>query len=482
MTTLWTRETAVTATGGTSPKDWSANGVSIDSRNLNYGDLFVALKDQRDGHDFVADALKSGASAALVSRVPQGVPEDAPLLIVPDTLVALRDLARAARARTQAKIIAVTGSVGKTGTKEMIRTALSGQSRVHAAERSFNNHWGVPLTLARMPQDAGFAVLEIGMNHAGEIGPLSRLARPDVSLITAIEAAHMSAFKNIREIARAKAEIFEGMTEGSHAILNRDNRMYPVLSRRAKRHGLTQIRFGFHGRPEFWMRRVTLNDNSTSVMFRFAGKKHAAKIGAVGHHLAMNGIGALAAIRAAGGDLGKAAVSLSRWRPPSGRGNQIWVDIGTPQIDGSILLIDESYNANPASMKAALDVLAATKTRDDMGRIARGRRIAILGDMLELGQSERQDHLDIANLAALSKVDRIHTVGPLMESLHDSIDTNRRGLHAATASDLARKVGQILDAGDVVMVKGSNGIRLSQVVEAIKSLGTPREISKTETL
>lgn len=481
MTTLWTRDSAVQATGGVSPHDWAATGVAIDSRNLNYGDIFVALQDQRDGHDFVADALNAGAAAALVSRVPDTVPDDAPLLIVPDTLQALRDMAVAARARTRAKVIAVTGSVGKTSTKEMIRTALAGQGNVHAAEKSYNNHWGVPLTLARMPEDTDFSVLELGMNHAGEIGPLSRLAKPDVSLITTIEKAHMSAFNNIREVAHAKAEIFDGMEAGGHAILNRDNRMYPVLSRRAKRHDLTQIRFGFHGRPEFWMRRLSVDGDATSFMFRFAGTKLAAKINAPGEHLAMNAIGALAAIHAAGADLGKAVLGLTNWRPPNGRGNRVWVDMGMPEIDGSLLVIDESYNANPASVKAALNVLAGTKTRNDMGRIVRGRRIAILGDMLELGTDEAKNHLDIAGLSALSHLDRIHTVGDQMGHLHEILDTDKRGVHTNTAAEMAAKVDRLLDAGDVVMVKGSNGMRLADVVEAIKSLGTPREMSKTET-
>lgn len=481
MSALWTSDAAVAATGGKTTCAWSASGVSIDSRSLARGDLFVALTDQRDGHDFVQAALDAGAAAALVSRIPQGVSRDAPLLVVDDVLEGLQGLARAARQRFQGKVIGVTGSVGKTGTKEMIRVALKGQGRIHAAERSFNNHWGVPLTLARMAADTDFAIIEMGMNHAGEIGPLSRLARPDVALITTIAPAHMAAFRNIREVARAKAEIFEGVPEGGVAILPRDNRMYPVLSRAAKKAGLQQFRFGWTGRPEFWMRRNNITSGATAVLFRYARQNHAAKISAPGKHLGMNALGALAAIEAVGADLGRAIISLADWQPPSGRGNRVEVHLGTPQIDGSILLIDESYNANPASMKAALDVLAASAPDDGVGRIGRGRRIAILGDMLELGDSEAEDHAGLCKLDAMETLDKVHTVGTRMAALRDALPAELRGVHAKSSKALAKDIDRLLDAGDVVMVKGSLGTGLKTVVNAIEALGRPLDPTKTET-
>ena len=254
--TLWTRDEAAAATGGASPRPWSASGVSIDTRSLAPGDLFVALTAARDGHDFVAQALANGAAAALVSRRPEGVPEDAPLLVVPDVLEALRALGRAARARFAGRVVAVTGSVGKTGSKEMLRTALGAQGSVHAAEKSFNNHWGVPLTLARMPADRDFAVIEIGMNAPGEIAPLARLARPHVALITTVEAVHLAAFRDVRGIAREKAAIFEGLEPGGAAVINRDIATYPILLAAARRAGARAVRFGRTGRPEFRLMEV----------------------------------------------------------------------------------------------------------------------------------------------------------------------------------------------------------------------------------
>ena len=480
MTVLWTSDDAAAATGGTNSATWKAKGISIDTRTIEPGDLFVALKDQRDGHDFVAQAFEKGAAAALVSHRPKDVWADAPLLIVQDTLDGLEGMARAARARSLARIIAVTGSVGKTGTKEMLRSGLVGQGRVHASERSYNNHWGVPLTLARMPAATEFGVIEIGMNHPGEITPLSQLARPHVALITTVEKVHMAAFNTLRGIARAKAEIFAGAENGGTAILNRDITMYPLLHRAARKAGLRAVRFGYAGRPEFWLRAVHLHRGSTSVYLRHAGQRLAIRIPAPGRHLAMNAAGALAAIDAAGGDLARAALGLANWHPPEGRGTRLHIDLGEPELDGTLDLIDESYNANPASMAAALDVLAATETRDDVGRIARGRRVAILGDMLELGAEAEDLHAELATHPALDNIDRVHTVGPLMAHLSKALPLEKRGHHFNAAGDLAAEIRRLVDAGDVVMVKGSNGIGLSAAVRAIKNLGQVRKPGPTE--
>ncbi|HAR52981.1 MAG TPA: UDP-N-acetylmuramoyl-tripeptide--D-alanyl-D-alanine ligase, partial [Roseovarius nubinhibens] len=248
MSALWTAQEAAEATGGTTQGDWQVSGVSIDTRTLAEGDLFVALKAARDGHDFVAQALGKGAGAALVSHIPEGVAPDAPLLIVEDVLAALEALGRAARARSAARVVAVTGSVGKTSTKEMLRTVLARQGRTHAAEASYNNHWGVPLTLARMPRDTQFAVIEIGMNHPGEIAPLARLARPHVAMVTTVAAAHLEAFENIEGIAREKAAIFEGLEPGGIAVVNADLDTTPILEEAATRAGATIRRFGTKAR------------------------------------------------------------------------------------------------------------------------------------------------------------------------------------------------------------------------------------------
>ena len=462
MSVLWTAADAARATGGRAQGAWQASGVSIDTRSLVPGDLFVALTDMRDGHDFVADALAKGAAAALVSRVPEGVAPDAPLLIVPDVLDGLRGLARAARARITGKVIGVTGSVGKTGTKEMLRCALTGQGRIHAAERSFNNHWGVPLTLARMPAETDIAVIEIGMNAPGEITPLSRLARPDVAIITTVAAVHMQAFRSVRDIARAKAEIFDGLAPGGTAILNRDIFTYPILARAAKKAGAELIRFGQHGRPEYALKGVSITGDVTSVIARHAGKKFVFKINAPGAHLAMNGLAVMAAVDAIGADPARAALALLNWRPPAGRGVRHRIRLGAEQ-DECLTLIDESYNANPTSMAAALDVLAASQP----GRSG-GRRIAVLGDMLELGPDTAALHAGLARLPAMAKIDMLHLVGPEMAALADALPEAKRGLHEADADALLRGLFRHMGPGDVVMVKASLGTGLGRVVAAIK--------------
>ncbi|RMH47865.1 MAG: UDP-N-acetylmuramoyl-tripeptide--D-alanyl-D-alanine ligase [Alphaproteobacteria bacterium] len=471
MTPLWTAEEAQAATGGTGPAGWAAWSVSADSRTIAPGALFVALSDRRDGHDFVADALARGAAAAMVARRPPDVAPDAPLLIVPDVMAGLRALAAAARARSRARVIGVTGSVGKTGTKEMLRLALGAQGVVHASARSFNNHWGVPLTLAALPREADFAVIEMGMNHAGEIAPLSRLARPHVALITTVAPVHLENFRDINGIARAKAEIMQGLEAGGAAVLNRDIATYPILRRAARAAGARVIRFGSAGRPELLLRAVHVEDGVTAVSARAFGRPVLFKLGAPGRHLAPNALGALGAVVAAGGDLARAALALAGWRAPEGRGARLVVALGPEGADEAVTLIDESYNANPASMGAALEVLAAARPRDGIGRVAHGRRIAILGDMLELGPRELELHAALAGHPALAAIDRVHCAGPRMQALHAALPQRLRGEWHPDSAALAARIGRLVDAGDVVMVKGSLGARMGVVVDALKRLG-----------
>ncbi|TPE50518.1 UDP-N-acetylmuramoyl-tripeptide--D-alanyl-D-alanine ligase [Amaricoccus solimangrovi] len=474
MSVLWTREAAVAATGGTSDRDWQATGVSIDTRSLLPGDLFVALTAARDGHDFVAEALARGAAAALVSRVPEGVAPDAPLLIVPDVLEGLRALGAAARARFRGRVVAVTGSVGKTGTKEMLRTALGAQGRAHAADKSFNNHWGVPLTLARMPAEADYAVIEIGMNAPGEIAPLARLARPHVAMITTVAAVHLAAFDGLAGIAREKAAIFAGLEPGGTAVLNRDVAQYPILLAAARRAGARLARFGSTGRPEYRLLDAQVGREGTSVAARRGGETFFFKLAAPGAHLALNALGALACVEALGADLARAALALASWRAPEGRGARWTVLLGPGGLDGAIRLIDESYNANPAAMAAALEVFAAEKPEDGLGRVAQGRRIAFLGDMLELGPSERALHEGLAEVPAMRAVTKVHCAGGRMRALYEALPPGQRGEWFETAGQMAERVGRLLDAGDIAMVKGSLGSRVGQVVEAIKRLGDAR--------
>lgn len=471
MTVLWTAAEAAEATGGQAVGSWNVSGISIDTRDLATGDMFVALKDVRDGHDFVGAALDKGAAAALVSRVPDGVGKDAPLLIVPDVLAALEDLGRAARARGQARVIAVTGSVGKTTTKEMLRTALLGQGRVHAAVMSLNNHWGVPLTLARMPRDTDFAILEIGMNHAGEITPLSRMARPHVALITTVAAAHMAAFDSVADIAHAKAEIFDGLEPGGVAILNLDIEAFEILADAAQQVSAQILTFGARGGADFQLKDTHAASGATVILAQTNGISSLYKLGATGRHLALNSLAVLAAVEAVGADPVISALDLARWQPPAGRGERHWIGLDAVKTELRLELIDDAYNANPASMAAAFDVLASSQPVDDIGRIKKGRRIAFLSDMLELGADENAEHAALADLPGMTEVDVVHLAGPLMANLHKALPVDKQGQWHQTADELAKVAHGLLDAGDVVMVKGSKGSRASLVVDAIKKLG-----------
>ena len=468
--TLWTSTDAATATGGTSTTEWTATGVSIDSRTLQPGDLFVALTDARDGHEFVAAALAKGAAAAIVSHIPDGVTKDAPLLIVPDVLEALAKLGAAGRARTRAKVVGVTGSVGKTSTKEMLRAILSGQGAVHAAEASYNNHWGVPLTLARIPSDTDYAVIEIGMNHPGEIAPLAILTRPHVALITTIAAAHLEAFDNLAGIATEKAAIFEGLEPGGTAVIPADLDTTPILLEVARRHNAHIVTFGATPHAGFHLTSATICDTATIIRAERTGEPFLFKVLSPGKHFAMNGLAALAVADALGLDAAIAASDLGCWTPPQGRGTRERILLDAVEGYGFDLL-DDAFNANPTSTAAALDVLIACQPQDGPGRIAQGRRIAILGDMLELGPTEDALHRAIARHPGLEKIALIHCVGPRMKALHVLLPRAQRGEWVASVQELLPRARALVDAGDVVLVKGSKGIKVSLLVDALKKLG-----------
>lgn len=470
MTPLWTSAEAGAATGGHITRDWAATGVSIDTRTLRPGDLFVALKDVRDGHDFVAQALDKGAAAALVSRIPEGVAPDAPLLVVPDVLKGLEALGIAARARTRARVVGVTGSVGKTSTKEMLRAVLGGQGAVHAAEASYNNHWGVPLTLARMPAESEFAVVEIGMNHPGEIAPLARMARLDVALITTVAPAHLAAFESVEGIAREKASILDGLRPGGTAVLPTDLEVSPILMAQATAVGARIIGFGERDGADYRLTGAQLTPDATVAQARCPGGPRLFKVQSPGRHFAVNALAVLAAAEALGLDPTIATHDIGRWHPPAGRGTRERILLD-PVEEIGFDLIDDAFNANPASMAASLDVLAIGRPTDGIGRIDTGRRIAILGDMLELGPTEAALHAAIADHPALAAVTTVHCVGPLMRALHDALPRRQRGEWVETAPELAARAHQLVDAGDIVLVKGSKGIKVSLVVEALRKLG-----------
>ncbi|MGB0798520.1 MAG: UDP-N-acetylmuramoyl-tripeptide--D-alanyl-D-alanine ligase, partial [Planktomarina sp.] len=435
MTPLWISTDADAATGGTSSKPWMAYGVSIDTRTIQPGDIFVALKADRDGHDFAAMALEKGAAVALVTHRPDNVSTDAPLLVVDDVLTALEQLGQAARTRTNARILAVTGSVGKTSTKEMLRTVLTQQGNTHASVASYNNHWGVPLTLARMPADTEFGIFEIGMNHPGEIAPLSKMVQPHVAMITTIAPAHMEAFESIEGIAREKASICEGLLPNGAAVLPADVDTVDILVEAAKAAAATIIGFGTKAEA-FRLTTLHIQDTSTIVQASIRNQPMMMKLNSAGRHFASNAMGVLAAVEALGGDPTRAALDMGRWQPPAGRGMREEVVLDTDQPELILHLIDDAYNANPTSMAAALEVLAAANPVDGIGRHSNGRRIAILGDMLELGDDEHAIHAALADNLHLQGVDVVHCVGPRMKSLYDALPDRQRGLWVEVAIDL----------------------------------------------
>lgn len=455
--TLWTHETAEAATGGRATAPFAVTGISIDSRHLRPGDLFVALSAARDGHEFVAAAFAAGAGAALVSRVPEGV--SGPCLVVPDVLAGLTALGAAGRARAGAKVVAVTGSVGKTSTKEMLREMLAAFGAVHAAEASFNNHWGVPVTLARLDPAADFAVVEIGMNHPGEIEPLARLARPHVALITTIAPAHLENMGSLEAIAAEKAAIFKGLEPGGAALYPTDTPTAPILAAAAGAAGLA-----FGPGAALHANGLRQAQGALVVEARAGGMDLLVRLTDAGSHFAANVLGCLAVAEALGLDLALAAQALGRWRPPAGRGRRETVRLD-PVEDASFTLIDDAFNASPVSMAAALDVLAGI----DPG--PGGRRLAILGDMLELGAGEAAEHRRLADHPAMAAIATVHCVGPRMAGLHAALPAERRGQGVAKVEDLGSFLGALVRPGDVVLVKGSKGSLVSRAVDMLRNLG-----------
>ncbi|HYD66790.1 UDP-N-acetylmuramoylalanyl-D-glutamyl-2,6-diaminopimelate--D-alanyl-D-alanine ligase [Azospirillum sp.] len=471
---LWTAEDAAAATNGQAAQPWRATGVTIDSRKVEPGDLFVAIKGPNfDGHDFVAQALAQGAAAAMVSRVPAGVAADAPLLAVEDTLAALADLGHVARLRGNARVIGVTGSVGKTGTKEALRHVLGAQGATFATEGSLNNHWGVPLSLSRLPQDSAFGVFELGMNHAGELGPLSRLVMPDCAVITTVEPAHLEFFASVEAIADAKAEIFEGMNPNGVAVLNRDNPHFGRLLAAARTQGLTRIwSFGAHEDADARLVEYSLHATCSAVTAVVKGERLQYCLSLPGKHWVMNSLAVLLAVRAVGGDLASAARALSTLQPVKGRGTRKRVHLGPNNGQGAFTIIDESYNASPAAMNAAFEVLSKV----DPG--AGGRRIAVLGDMRELGTRSDALHAGLAAPLRAAHIDAVYCCGPHMKALWDRLPAAMRGRYAEDSATLAGVLAAEVRGGDVVLVKGSAGSRMGLVVEALSGLDQRRDEDK----
>ena len=466
MKLVWQAEDVVRAVRGQClhEQSWTANGVSIDSRTTQPGDLFVAIKGpDKDAHDYVSSAFAAGAAAAIVQRAPAQVPQDVPLLFVEDTFLALQDLGRVSRQRAHAKIVAVTGSVGKTGSKEQLRVVLEASGDTHANEGSLNNQWGVPLTLARLPADARFGVIEIGMNHAGELGPLSREVHPHVSLITNVEAVHLEHFASVEAIADAKAEIFLGMDPDGIAVLNRDNPHFARLVAAARTQGLKRtLSFGRDAKSDARLVNYKTEEDGGVIEAVIFGQKYVYRIGAPGAHTALNSLGVLLAASAAGADMLQGVEALSAYRPPQGRGSQRSVTLAN---GAGFTLIDESYNASPVAVRAAIAVLGQTPAGPG------GRRIAVLGDMRELGATAPQLHVELAQNLAEAGINVVHCCGEMMAYLHEALPPSVRGYKTRDSLELAPLVADDVHNGDVVMVKGSHSLHMEAIVEALKALG-----------
>jgi len=459
---LWTVDAIAAATRGERAGQLPqvVTGISIDSRTVTAGDAFFAIKgDTHDGHDFVAAALGRGAALAVVARDrSNSYGGNAPLIVVDDVLDALGDVARAARRRSAAKIVAVTGSVGKTSTKEALALALASSGETHASAASFNNHWGVPLSLARMAETARYGVFEIGMNHAGEITPLVRMVRPHVAIVTAVEPVHLEFFASVAAIADAKAEIFVGLEPDGAAVINRDNPHFEQLRQRAEEAGVEHIvAFGEHAGAAARLLKCALHADCSTVEAKILGQPVTYKIGAPGRHLVMNSLAVLAAASLVGADLARAALALAQQVPAAGRGTRVTLELP----EGRALVIDESYNANPTSMRAALALLGQAPLGPG------GRRIAVLGDMLELGPTSEDLHRGLVEAIHHNGIDLVYCAGPLMAALWEALPAARRGGYAKTAAELEPLVMATVRAGDALMVKASLGSRMGPIVKAL---------------
>ncbi len=472
MTSLWTSEEIASAVKGHAGSSQVCSGLAKDSRELSPGQAFIALKGPKtDGHEHVLNALEAGAVAAIVDHVPEGVPADK-CLLVEDTFCALQNLARAARARTRAKVIAVTGSVGKTGSKENLAFLLNRQAKAQASERSFNNHWGVPYTLVNHDPLCDYLVLEMGMNHAGELSALTKIARPQIALITTVTEMHIEHLGSLEGIADAKAEIFEGMEKGAVAVLNRDIEMFERLASKAQARDLTVLTFGTHEKADFRIKEVEAFSEGQRLTLAYSDKTLSLKIPTLADHWVINAAGILATVFAAGGHVEKAAEDLINLKIPEGRGEIHRISYES----GIITLIDESYNAGPTSMRAALSVLGKTALRPN------GRRIAILGDMNELGERSKSEHQALREPLERAQVDLVFTTGSKMKDLYDLLPERLRGGHEEDVPALVPLVLSAVKPDDCVLVKGSKGQyahrgRMYAFVEALLKSGG-REASK----
>ena len=457
---LWTQSGIASATGGSIIKKFDIHGISIDSRAVQKGDLFVAIKARRDGHYFIKNAVQNGASAALVSWKPKNIPRGFPVIFVKNTEEALKKLAKAARSRTRAKVIAITGSAGKTTTKDVLGALLSKNSEAHLSKASFNNQWGVPLSVAQMPAETEYGVFEVGMNHSGEIASLVKTVRPDIAIITTVGAGHIGNFASEEEIAAAKAEIFQGVKKGGTAIINRDNKHFDFIKAEAEKFELKVVTFGENEEANIRLVSVKEEGGQSHIELNIHGQILSFSSSLLGKHNAMNIASVMAALAELGADTAEAAISLKDVLPTAGRGNSL--ELTAPNGKGSMTLIDESYNANPLSMRAALENVKDVKPTGE------GLKIAVLGEMKELGEHTQRLHAELNDIVTACNFDRIYLIGEATASLFDALGEDSPSICAVELVDVQDEILNETTNGSFVFVKGSNSNNLSDLVESFK--------------
>lgn len=456
---IWDKESAENAAGGKSTAQWQASGISIDTRTLKPGDLFIALKGEKsDGHQFLADAVGKKAAAAIVEHVPEGIDKKFPLLVVKDALKALQDMARFRRKQTKAKIIGITGSVGKTSVKEGLNAVLAQFGSTHSTQGNFNNHIGLPISLVSMPEDVDYGVFELGMSGAGEISFLSKILQPEISIITDVKPMHLEFFNSVEDIARAKAEIFDGMGQGKTAIIPADNPHYKILKNAAEKQQLDILSFGRNSHSSILLLNNKMQSDGQQIELGYEGQKVTCKIAALGDHQAMNSLAIFAAALSAGIKLEKLLPAMDKFASSEGRGKLSKISFSGKQI----ILIDDSYNAGPDSMRAAFAVLSSLKK---VGKS--GRAIALLGDMLELGKDTEKFHTELAKDIAANDIDKVFTAGSLMRNLAGALPKEKNAGHFNKPEEIVPELKKIVRDGDLLLIKGSHGSNMWKLPQLI---------------
>ena len=468
MSTIFSAEELHSIVGGKLfENDWLVSGISIDSRTIQKNDLFIALKAKRDGNDFIVSAIENGAKAAIINKIPKDLPKNFPFILVNNSVEALYSIAKYSRKKYEGRVIAITGSVGKTSTKDILTKMLSTFGVTHSSQKSFNNHLGVPLTLANIPKNADFVICEIGMNSKGEIEPLSKLVAPDVAVITNISAAHLASFKNLREIAYEKASICFGLKKNGLLIFSVDNKFYELVNNFVKERKLKSVTFGYNENAEISIKNISHFKNKSYGSLLIKNKVFTNfSIGALGSHQLKNCLAALAVILSYDLSLEKALKELKDWVPRDGRGNFLDVNLKYKLKNIRIRVIDESYNSNPTSLNASLEILKSVQFDTKKS----SRKIAILGDMLELGVKEKEFHRDIANNSNIFSFDTIHCVGSLMKELYLELPQEKKGLLVSNPSDLLSHILINAEDRDIYLIKGSNSIGLSFIANKLYKL------------